>query len=131
MFGVIWCFMFSGGTKVTVIGQKLDVIQDPHMVVYVNNKQYISVCLHSLFLSSYFYHCTKSFDLSYQNYWLTLLKRSGLGTHGGIYSKCVKTNLNFCGSLIAWLFCLAVNSNLLLSWGRMNICNALCWCGWY
>ena len=27
----------------TVIGQNLDVIQDPHMVVYVNNKKYISV----------------------------------------------------------------------------------------
>ena len=22
------------------------------------------------------------------------------------------------------------NSNLLLSWGRKNICNSLCWCGW-
>ena len=67
-----WCnpaflCLFSGGTKVTVIGQNLDVIQDPHMVVYVNNKKYISVSLLVTFCGDLYLHCNNSYVSSFND----------------------------------------------------------------
>ena len=61
--------------------------------------------------------------------------------HSGLWRTCVynedsegKWDSMGQSGMDKWgrLFCLVVNSNnMLLSWGRVNICNGLCWCGWY
>ena len=65
-------------------------------------------------------------------YWLTLVRSHTVraGVHGEFSQTVLKLIWN---SAVRWwwLFCMVANSNILFSWGRMNACNSLCWCGLY